>query len=328
MKKLLLVLMVVALAAFLLVGCIPSTPAEGEGEGEGEVETCPTLTVSGEVTIAGAKYLKKGTQTITVTFAAATEPVSVYVGAKLDGDTATKANPVGVPETAQEVVMSADATKKVYTGKFYFKGDTDCDTAYIYVVTCATCAPCKYSYTVDNLGPCSQVEIREYPTTGCSCGGVNINFRLPVAAASCDTYGCCGDGCSGLDTYKFDLYKVNPFGTCCDIPCASPVATCGGTGCAIDCTISCFDIHAYQTADTPKDFWLVATLADKVGNKTYYYAKLSIDTDDLVSVTEYIDDVEAGSCTTFTGGAVRANGIIGACADGSTGVCGTVVLPQ
>jgi len=37
MKKLLIVLMVIAMAAFLLVGCIPVTPGEGEREGEGEV---------------------------------------------------------------------------------------------------------------------------------------------------------------------------------------------------------------------------------------------------------------------------------------------------
>jgi len=32
MKKLLLVLLVVTLAAFLFVGCLPTTPTEGEGE--------------------------------------------------------------------------------------------------------------------------------------------------------------------------------------------------------------------------------------------------------------------------------------------------------
>ena len=322
MKKLLLVLLVVALASFLFVGCLPTTPSEGEGEGEGEGEVgiCPTLTVSGEVTIAGAKYIKKGTNTITVTFAEATEPVSVYVADKIAKDL-----PVGVPNDAVEVVVSADADKKVYTGKFAFDADNDCDTAYIYVVTCATCAPCKYAYTVDEAGPCSEVQIYEYPTTGCSCGGVNIRLRTPVAASSCDLYGCCGDYCTGLDTYKFELYKDDPFGVCCDIPCLSPVATCEGTGCDIDCTISCFDISDYTTASA-KDFYLVATLADKVGNKTYYYAILNIDTDDVVTVTEYVDDNAAGNCTTWTTGAVRSDGIIGACAVGSSGVCGTVSL--
>ena len=41
MKKLLIVLLVVALAAFLLVGCIPVTPGEGEGEGEVIVPIAP-----------------------------------------------------------------------------------------------------------------------------------------------------------------------------------------------------------------------------------------------------------------------------------------------
>ena len=39
MKKLLLVLLVAALASFLFVGCMPVTPSEGEGEGEAEI--CP-----------------------------------------------------------------------------------------------------------------------------------------------------------------------------------------------------------------------------------------------------------------------------------------------
>jgi len=303
MKKLLLVLLVVALASFLFVGCLPTTPAEGEGEGEGEGEVCPTVALSTEVDILGDKYIKGGSNTITVTFAEATEPV-----------------------------MSADADKKVYTGKYTFVGDYDCDTAYVYVATCTTCAPCKFPYTVDNAGPCSQVEVRNYPSTGCSCGGLNINFRTPVAAASCDTYGCCGDYCSGLDTYKFELYKSNPFNNCCGTDCASPIATCEGTGCDIDCTISCFDIadyYTYTTADyntADEDFYLVVTLVDKVGNKTYYYATLDIDSKAIGTVTEYIDDNTAGSCTTWATGEERTDDIIGACAVGSTGVCGTVSL--
>jgi len=46
MKKLLIVLLVVALAAFLLVGCIPVTPGEGEREGEGEGKVIVALAQS------------------------------------------------------------------------------------------------------------------------------------------------------------------------------------------------------------------------------------------------------------------------------------------
>ena len=166
MKKLLLVLMVVALAAFLLVGCIPSTPSEGEGEGEGEVEICPTVAVSTQVTVGGKNYIKAGSRTITVTFAVPTEPVSVFVGEQL------KDNPVGVPTNAAEVVMYPNADKTVYTGTYKFfgdeAGDVDCSVDYIYVLTCETCAPCKYPYTVDNTGPASEIKINK---AACTCPG-------------------------------------------------------------------------------------------------------------------------------------------------------------
>ena len=296
MKKLLLVLLVVALASFLFVGCLPVTPAEGEGEGEGEVEgACPTVSITSEVEIAGKKYIKGATQTITVTFAEATEPVSVYVGPAIKG------TPAGVPDLATELVMYADADKKVYTGTYRFnKYDTvDCDEDYIYVTTCATCAPCKYAYTVDDEGPCSSIKIYEYPTTGCPCGGVNIRFVTPTIV-DCSISSNCGDYCSGLDTYKVDIYKADPFGICCDVPCLSPIASCEGIGCDIDCTVSCLDIATY-TLSPDYTFFTVVTLLDKVGNKTRYYAKIKLDSDDIVEVTEFNSrTVGSASCADWT----------------------------
>jgi len=329
MKKLLLVLLVVALASFLFVGCLPVTPDEDEDGDDGVVvdEICPTVSVTSEVEIGGKKYIKGALQTVTVTFAEATEPVSVWVGA------AIKDNPVGVPSGAVEMVMYPDADKKVWTGKYRFTGGvagSDCDEDYIYVVTCATCAPCKFPYVVDDLGPCSEILIREYPLTGCPCGGVNINFLTQIA--SCIT--CCGDECVGLDTATFDLYKTNPFGVCCDIPCIAPIATCTSVGCDIDCTISCFNIYdhyAYVAGEGGNDmtaytFYLVATLADLVGNKTYYYATVAIDSGAVGTVTEYVDGQAAGSCTGWTSAELAVAGtaqVIGACAD-ADGICATV----
>jgi hypothetical protein len=278
MKKLLLVLMVVAIAAFLLVGCIPSTPAEGEGEGEGEVEICPTVSITSEVEIGGKMYIKGATQTITVTFAVPTEPVAVYV--------ANAIKETGVPTDAVEIVMYPDADKKVYTGDYRF-GTTgvanDCVTGYIYVSTCATCAPCKYAYTVDEEAPCSQIKI--YAGDVCSCGGFDIVFE-GGSNPSCLT--CCNDYCTALDEYKIELFKSNPFDLCCDVPCVLPIASCSGTGCDIDCTMLCVDVKAYTTADT-KDFWLVATLKDMVGNDRRYYAKVNIDTDEIKTVQEFMN---------------------------------------
>jgi len=304
MKKLLLVLMVVALASFLFVGCLPTTPAEGEGEGEGEPEVCPTVSITSEVEIAGKKYIKGASQTITVTFAEATDPVSVFVA------DAIKDNPTGVPTSAVELVMYPDADKKVWTGKYRFgtstipgegdADDIDCLEGYIYVSTCTTCAPCKFPYVVDENAPCSSIRVYEYPGTGCTCGGVNVRFVTP-SISDCSISSNCGDYCSGLDIYKVDVYKADPFGTCCDVPCLSPIASCEGAGCDIDCTISCLDYSAYfTTADN--DFFVVATLTDKVGNSQRYYAKMKVDTDEITSIVEYPEQtIGSATCADWTG---------------------------
>ena len=145
MKKLLLVLMVVALAAFLLVGCIPSTPSEGEGEGEGEVEICPTVAITSQVAVGGKTYIKGGSQTITVTFAVPTEPISVYVSKTCN----EKALPEGIPDDSPEVIMYT-TDNLTYTGTFSFSKEVNCCEGIIYVMTCNTCAPCKTSFTIDN----------------------------------------------------------------------------------------------------------------------------------------------------------------------------------
>jgi len=271
MKKLLLVLLVVALAAFLFVGCLPTTPTEGEGEGEGEVEICPTVAVTSQVVVGTKTYIKAGLQTITVTFAVPTEPVSVYVA------TALKL----VPTAAEEVVMYANAAKTVYTGTVLFAGT--CDEGYIYVETCDACAYCKYPYKVDGVGPASEITIA---SSKCVCEGITLTFKTPTQSTLCGVTGvCCGDYCSGFASYAIDLYASDPFNLCCDIPCITPAYSCtAGVACPIDCTLTCI---TGGTTLLDKTYWVVASLLDKVGNRTRYYAKVVLDTDSIVSVTEF-----------------------------------------
>jgi predicted small secreted protein len=66
MKKLFLLFLVVVLAAFFLVGCIPVTPGEGEVESETEV----TVVIEDAVFIDGKTYVSDGVHDITVTFPA------------------------------------------------------------------------------------------------------------------------------------------------------------------------------------------------------------------------------------------------------------------
>jgi len=60
MKKLFLVLLVVALVSFLFVGCVPVTPSEGEGEGEGECESVLLINYPMDPGIPGGDLFDRG----------------------------------------------------------------------------------------------------------------------------------------------------------------------------------------------------------------------------------------------------------------------------
>jgi len=265
MKKLLLVLLVVTLASFLFVGCTPTVPAEGEGEGEGEVGICPTVSVTSQVAVGTKTYIKGGSQTITVTFAVPTEPVSVYVGWDLK-------DYFGVLDPGWEVVMYPDADKKVYTGDFTFGGD-DCAEAYIYVTTCETCAPCKYPYTVDTTHPYALIAVT---ADECTCEGVALTFKSTSSTVCSTATACCDDDCSGLATWAIDMYSKNPFDVCCDTPCVTPVYSCSGVGCPVDCVTDCLPGFGEDYNKTD-GYWIVTTLLDEVGNQARYYTTLTLD---------------------------------------------------
>lgn len=291
MKKLLLVLLVAALASFLFVGCVPTTPTEGEGEGEGEAEICPTIAVTSQVAVGGKTYIKGGAQTITVTFAVPTEPVSVYVGKSCN----EKALPDGVPDDSLEVIMYT-TDNLIYTGTFSFSKDVECCEGIIYVMTCNTCAPCKESFIIDNEGPASQIKINK---STCVCEGCTIEFDSTAGSTECAvTTPCCGDDCSGFASYAIDLYTSAPFDECCEVPCATPAYSCpGGVACPVDCTLSC--ITGGGTTD--KTYYMVATLLDNVGNRTRYYATLILDSGCGLTVQEYAGTVDgtASVCSDF-----------------------------
>jgi hypothetical protein len=266
MKKLLLVLLVVTLASFLFVGCLPTTPTEGEGEGEGEAEICPTVSITSQVAVGGKNYIKAGSQTITVTFAVPTEPVSVYVGAGLR-----------LVLEDMEVVMYANADKTVYTGDFKF-GDYSpgCGEAYIYVETCDTCGPCKYPYTVDSVIPDTELEVS---ASACDCGGCQISFTSEVETSPCNPdEGLCWDDCSGIAGWSFAIYDQNPYDECCDMSCVEPIYTCTGVDpfCPVECVTSCLDECDDQGM---MELYVVLTMWDMVGNENVEGAMILVDCD-------------------------------------------------
>jgi len=279
MKKLLLVLLVVALASFLFVGCLPTTPTEGEGEGEGEPGICPTVEVTSQVAVGGKTYIKTGVQTITVTFAVPTEPVSVWIPYYC---TELKGTPDGIPEYAHEIVLRPDADKKVYTGEFDF-GEVDCCELYIYVITCDTCAPCKYPYIIDGVGPYATVEIC---IDDCVCEGCELSFTSTTTEDPCDPDVLdCDDDCSGFASWSIDIYDADPFDECCDVPCETPIASDSGV-CPIDFTTACLGTPDVEI------LWVVVTLVDNVGNETKMEAMIEFypDTCDAIVLTEIAPD--------------------------------------
>jgi hypothetical protein len=272
MKKLLLVLLVVTLASFLFVGCLPTTPTEGEGEGEGEGEAgiCPTLSITSQVTAGGKNWIKGGVQTLTVTFAVPTEPVTVIVG----GDLRVMAD--------KEVVMYPNADKTVYTGTTEFGAEATCGEAYIYVETCDACAPCKYPYTVDSLPPTATVDVCVDPA---ACDGCILTFSSTVTEGDCaDDTDNCDDACSGLASWSIDLYDEYPFEECCLVSCAEPIESDSGV-CPISFTT------AALTKLTP--YYVVVTLVDNVGNSTSFGSQVTLadtDTCSVVTITPWTDD--------------------------------------
>ncbi|MCJ7657283.1 MAG: hypothetical protein MUO55_05860 [Candidatus Atribacteria bacterium] len=280
MKKLLFVLLVVALASYLLVGCLPVTPpAEGEGEGEGESEV--VVTIEGAVVIDGKTYVSAGPHDITVTFPA---PVAGYAEGFISGCSGdySKIDDIMI---GSGIVLFPDADKKVWTGSGYFgcmiqNGNgkelpqqkqigfcSPCCASYveIYAGECEDEACIWFPVIVDSCPPYAEIEIT---ADACECDGCAITFSSTETDPDCaESELCCGDDCSGLASWSINLYDGDPFDSCCDPSvCEEPIASDSGV-CPIDFTTECLAEGTY---------YAVVNLVDKVGLERNYYAMIEV----------------------------------------------------
>jgi len=246
MKKLLLVL-----AAFLFVGCVPVTPSEGEGEGEGEGECEVTVEIDGAVVVDGKTYVSGGIHTITVTFCA---PIVGYAEAYISycsGDY----SPDGAYSKNGDnyVVLFPNADRTVWTGsgEFGWDGDTACCASYvgIYAGECEDEACIWFPVIVDFCAPFAEIEIG---VDDCECEGCEIDFATIVDQFDCEAdEECCGDWCSGLASWSIVLYDEYPFDECCDPSiCEEPIGSCSGTECPIECVTECLSAGTYYAVGT------------------------------------------------------------------------------
>ena len=276
MKKLLFVLLIVTIASYLFVGCMPVTPSEGEGEGESEV----TVAIDGAVVIDGKTYVSGGTHTVTVTYP--TPVVGVVFAYLTDciGDY-SEDGAYSKPNSGNEIVLFPDAEKKVWIGSGFFgciKNSkqlecSPCCATYI-VVESGECDPevcIKFPVIVDRDWPYALIEIN---TDNCTCEGCEISFESInwEGSSECDPeLECCGDHCSGLASWSVILYGEDPFDECCDPSiCEEPIESCSGTSCPISCVTDCLKAGTY---------YAVITLVDAVGNEAVYYIKIVLSGD-------------------------------------------------
>jgi hypothetical protein len=288
MKKLLLVLVIVAMASFLLVGCIPGgTTPDGDGGDGGVVEA--TIAFDKEYTDASSVTFIPCSDTITVTLpTAAPEDYVVYA--------AVKEEVTGCEECETYICqtpLTPNTDRTVWTGTF--------------APTVTPKALDQQVYCVDECAPYCVVALLKHPC----CAGEEIALRVvtPDCTAPdipdftfkcydcnecesvCEPEGAyftftsmgagdacnpgeddCYDACSGVGEWSFTVGGV------CDL---CTLAT--GSDCPVEGTAACGCLPWATETEETVTYDVEFEIADNVGNKVTATYHLTVDTD---SVTE------------------------------------------
>ena len=307
MKKLLLVLLVVALASFLLVGCLPgTTPDDDEDEGDGEVEVEVTLEVENYYLdpLTGKTYvngLDDCLQDVIVTIPGGIDAIEtyedsvVYVAVKWYDETTGKDVYVNLMEATSTDGIVWTATDYDFCGIFELDGVTlidDCESICLVALVKHPCCPgdeiALEVVTVDGEDPYADLYVT---VKDCADPCVTPDECVPPAGAyiewtsrttgDCETTDCCGDDCSGVGTWTIE---VEP-----DV-CLGPCDLVTGTGCPIEGVLDCgclpyADVDEWESSEDNVEHTIEFTLLDNVGNKVEGTWVLEFDTDSLVSFT-------------------------------------------
>ena len=285
MKKLLLVLAVVAMASFLLVGCLPgTTPAEGEGEGEGEGEVEATMTIEDEYTDAGGVTFVACGKDVIVTLPTAVEvDYVVYVAVKVWDET------LEVYEYHCKEAGTPDATRTVWTFTDYtgICGEAEVDECEPICLVALVQHPCcpgeEVALRIVTLD-CTPPELDLFVKfTDCEdecvdpdpCDppvpGVFMEWTSRTSDA-CDTIDCCEDTCSLVNGWSLVIEPDD---------CLGPCDTATGQGCPVEGAIEC---GCFAYADTGEVCYYVDfSFEDNVGNAVTSTWEICLDTDEVVS---------------------------------------------
>jgi len=296
MKKLLLVLLVIAITSFLFVGCLPVTPSEGEGEGEGEVEVA--ITIDGEYTNAGGETFVACKRDVTITFP---EPVAidniVYVAKKIvDGE----GNVEYRPSDAEPIPAIPNIDRTVWTVEGYEflygwpcggikKAGTktiacECEPICLVALVKHPCCPGEEValrvVTVDCFKPTLDLFVKftdcvdpceEPDPCDPKVPGTYMEWTSRTSDI-CETDDCCGDDCSGIKGWSV---VVEPD------PCLGPCDTITGVDCPVEGILDCGCLDYADTGEICH--YINFNIDDNVGNNIESTWKLCFDTDELTS---------------------------------------------
>ena len=288
MKKLLLVLMVVAMASLLFAGCLPGIVDDGDGDGDGDGAVVPvTMTIEDEYkSTVGVTYVGCE-KDVTVTFPEAVEvDYIVYI--------AMKGWDEGDQEYYYEYVEAAtpNTDRTIWTYEDYGFGyltDGECEPiCLVALVKHPRCPGDEVALrvaTVDCYAPYADLAVT---FTDCwdPCAipdpcdpfvhGAYFVFSSRTAG-ECVTTDCCGDDCSGLASWTL---VIDPD------PCVPACDTVSGSGCPVEGTVECGCLLYAAGGDEPtKTYTVEYTLLDNVGNKFEDTWTITVDTDSVVSIS-------------------------------------------
>ena len=299
MKKLLLVLLVVALASFLFVGCLPTTPAEGEGEGEGEGEVEVAMTIEKEYTDAGGVTFVACGKDVIVTLPTAVETdYIVYVAVKVWDETeeeyAYYCMEAGTPDVTRTVWTVEDYTElccafEKENGEICIYDE--CEPICLVALVKHPCCPgeevalrvvtldCTEPYAdlsvtfKDCYDPCVDTpECPPFPVPG-----AYFEFSSRVVVDPCDPpVDCCGDDCSDFASWEL---IIDPD------PCVPACDTVSGSACPVEGVVECGCLPYAAGGDEPTlTYDVTYTLLDNVGNKFKDTWIITVGTDSVVSI--------------------------------------------
>jgi len=279
MKKLLLVLTVVAMASFLFVGCLGTGIIDnGDDNGNGDDVVVPvTMTIEDEKSIAGVTYVGCAKDVI-VTFPEAVEPgYIVSVGVKEWDDEDQEYDYY----CFDDAIPNTDRT--IWTIDEWSCDLSDCEAICLIAWVAHPCCPGEEValrvVTVDCDPPTLDLFVK---FTDCADVCVDPDpCDPPVPGAYmewtsrttdiCETTDCCEDDCSGDGPWSL---VIDPD------PCLGPCDEAPGEGCPVEGVIECGCLDYADTGEVC--YYVDFSFEDNVGNALTSTWKLCFDTDSLV----------------------------------------------